>query len=82
MRKELQQYVEMRPDLKHFIREQPIWFKRLSREPHLMATIEQEAKVYYGQTFSQKVQKFQERIETAAMFMELMKVMGQGNNSS
>lgn len=76
MRSEIIQYLDTRPDLKEFIRSNPSWYRKLSRDPLLLSEIEMAAKEYYGLTFGQKLQRIQERIETAAMMMELMKAMG------
>lgn len=79
MRREIQSYLQSRPDLLVFIRENPRWYRRLSRSPEKVFEIEQEAKVFYGRTFPQKIDRLNEHIQLANLLMGMMNVMG--NNS-
>ncbi len=79
MRREIQSYLQSRPDLTMFVRENPIWYRKLSRSPEKVFEIEQEAKVFYGRTFPQRIDRLNERIQLANMLLGMMNVMG--NNS-
>lgn len=63
MRREIQAYLAERPDLNYFIRMNPAWYRRLGRRPYDLRELEQEAKLFYGQTFAQKVDRFNEKID-------------------
>lgn len=76
VRKEVQMYLNQRQDLKHYIRINPIWYRRLSRNPQSINQMDQEAKIYYGKTFPQKVERFQSNLNMAMMLLEMMKGMG------
>nr|WP_285876680.1 YlbE-like family protein [Fictibacillus phosphorivorans] len=66
-----------RPDLKYFIREKPEWYRKLSRNPFLMAELEENAKVFYGRTFGQRVDRFHQQLQNFGLLMELISVMGE-----
>ncbi|WP_349410382.1 YlbE-like family protein [Pseudalkalibacillus sp. SCS-8] len=71
MRKEVIEYLDQRPDLKFIIREQPEWYRKLSRNPASLQELETEAKYFYGQTFGQKVDRLHGQIESISRLMEL-----------
>lgn len=76
MRQEVQLYLVQRQDLKQYLRINPIWYRRLTRDPHLIKEMEREAKVYYGKTFPQKIERFHSNLNMAMMLLEMMKGMG------
>lgn len=76
MRREIQNYLASRQDLTMFIRGNPSWYRILSRSPEKMFEIEQKAKVYYGQTFPQKIDRLQQQIQLANVLVGMMNVMG------
>ncbi len=79
MRQEIQLYIIQRPELKQFLRRHPVWYRYLSRNPHSLAQIENEAKIYYGKTFPQKLDRFQSNLNLALMLLEMVKGMGSSN---
>ncbi|TSB46301.1 YlbE-like family protein [Alkalicoccobacillus porphyridii] len=76
----------MRPDIirllnenhefRAFIRQNPEWYRKLSRDPAAIQSLEKEANYFYGRTFPQRVEKMQSNIGLAMMMMEMLK-MGQ-----
>jgi hypothetical protein len=77
MRTNVLHYIKSRPELIQFVRQNPIWYRKLSRNPELIDTIEKEAKYFYGKTFSQKVNKFQQNIQMASFLLGFLQQMGQ-----
>ncbi|MGO4887906.1 YlbE-like family protein [Anaerobacillus sp. MEB173] len=75
MRKDIQNYLANRPDLKQFMREQPIWYRRLSRNPSAIQSMEQQANVYYGRTFPQRIERLQNNINLTMMLLEMVRNM-------
>ncbi|WP_257350582.1 YlbE-like family protein [Pseudalkalibacillus decolorationis] len=71
MRKEIIDYLEQRPDLKYIIREQPQWYRKLSRDPLAIQELEKESKYFYGKTFGQKVDRLHEQIDTFSKLVQL-----------
>ncbi|WP_070120225.1 YlbE-like family protein [Bacillus marinisedimentorum] len=81
MRKEVQQFVNANSEMKRFLREQPQWYRKLGRNPFLISSIEREMQVYYGKTFAHKIDRAQEGIQSAAMMLELLKIMGSNDGN-
>ncbi|MDQ0253845.1 hypothetical protein J2S74_001217 [Evansella vedderi] len=73
MRTEVYQYIRKKPDLHQFLRYNPQWYRRLARNPSSVYEMEKEAKVYYGKTFPQRMERFQDSMNTAMMFLEMMR---------
>ncbi|MFC0189019.1 YlbE-like family protein [Fictibacillus aquaticus] len=80
MRKELLYYLNTRPDLKYFIRERPEWYRTLSRNPAAMAELEEQAKVFFGKTFGQRVDRFHQQIKSIGLLMDLLGAAGENND--
>ncbi|TLS37655.1 YlbE-like family protein [Pseudalkalibacillus caeni] len=72
MRAELQQYLQFRRDLVLFLRNNPIWYRKLSRNPYLLSELEQESRVYYGQTFPQKIDKINNQMNMVNMLLQML----------
>ncbi|WP_017727174.1 YlbE-like family protein [Halalkalibacterium ligniniphilum] len=73
MRREIVQAMITQPELRRFVRQHPIWYRRLSRDPSLLAEMEKEANLFYGRTFSQRVEKFQQNLGLAMMLVEMLR---------
>ncbi len=76
MRQELQVYIQQRPEMKQFIRHNPMWYRYLSRDPQLLTQLENEIKVYQGKTFPQKLDRFQSNLNMALMLLDMVKGLG------
>ncbi|MDR7072122.1 YlbE-like family protein [Fictibacillus barbaricus] len=82
MRREILEYLNTRPDLKYFIREKPEWYRKLSRNPFTVSELEENAKVFYGRTFGQRVDRFHQQVQNFGLLMELISVMGEDKSGS
>ncbi|MCF6136982.1 YlbE-like family protein [Pseudalkalibacillus berkeleyi] len=71
MRREIIDYLDQRPDLKYMIREQPDWYRKLSRNPASIQELDEEAKTFYGQTFGQRIDKLSGQIESISRLVQL-----------
>ncbi|WLD95038.1 YlbE-like family protein [Alkalihalobacillus sp. AL-G] len=71
MRKEVMDYLEQRPELRYIVREQPQWYRKLSRDPAALQELENESKFFYGQTFGQKMDRLHEQIQTFSRLVQL-----------
>jgi hypothetical protein len=74
------EYLNTRPDLKYYIREKPEWYRKLSRNPFSVGELEEGAKVFYGRTFGQRVDRFHSQLQNFGLLMELISVMGETSN--
>lgn len=81
MRREIQYYLANRPDLLTFVRENPFWYRILTRNPEKVYEIEEEAKIFYGRTFPQRIDRFKEQLDLVHMLFSLFQVMGNDNQS-
>ncbi|MCQ6265668.1 YlbE-like family protein [Fictibacillus sp. WQ 8-8] len=80
MRREIIDYLNTRPDLKFFIREQPRWYRDLSRNPLLLEVMESEANVFFGRTFGQRIDKFHNQVKTVGLMIDFLSMIGKGED--
>lgn len=69
------QFLKSQPDLIHFVRQNPEWYRYISRDPSCLLEIEHEAKVYFGKTLSQRLMKLNEHFQMADMLFSLADAM-------
>ena len=64
-------YLKSNPELLRFVRLNPIWYRYLARDPSRMNEIEKEAKIFYGKTIPQRLEKMSHHIQMASMLIQL-----------
>lgn len=64
------QYLMAHPDLANFVRHHPIWYRYLSRDPQRVYELANEAKVFYGKTFPQRLEKLNHQVQMVNMLMQ------------
>lgn len=79
MRSEITDLIKQNPDWNRFIREQPIWYRKLSRNPNDWETFEITALHYYRKTIPHKVEQFSNSVQMASMMISMFQAMNQGN---
>ncbi|MBS4211969.1 MULTISPECIES: YlbE-like family protein [Neobacillus] len=79
MRKEILEYVEGQKDLKRFIREQPLWYRKLSRNPYDIQSLEIAALHHYKKTIPDQVEKFTNGVQMASMMYSMFQAMKNQN---
>jgi YlbE-like protein len=72
MRPELYQYIQAKPILKNFIREQPIWYRKLSRNPNHLKTFENSSLQYYKMTLPDRIEQLTNSLQMASMMFHLL----------
>ncbi|MED3574379.1 YlbE-like family protein [Cytobacillus praedii] len=75
MRQDIADYVGNNKQLQNFIREQPIWYRKLSRNPQEIQALEVAALNYYKNTIPHKVEKFSNGVQMASMMMGMFQAM-------
>jgi hypothetical protein len=75
MREEINEYLRLQPQLKEFLREQPIWYRKLGRNPHDFQSFEISALHYYKKTIPHRVEQFSHSIQMANMMMSMFQAM-------
>lgn len=76
MRVEVYQMIKNKPELHHFLRLHPSWYRKLSRNPHAIYDMEREARLFYGRTFPQRMDRLQENVSLAMAMIEMMGQFG------
>ncbi|WP_010282736.1 YlbE-like family protein [Bacillus timonensis] len=79
MRQETYEYLKTKKHLHTFVRQNPIWYRKLSRHPRAFQILENEAKVYYKQTIPHKVQKLNQSLEMASFMLQMYQGMRQSD---
>ncbi|MBM7095894.1 MULTISPECIES: YlbE-like family protein [Alteribacter] len=77
MRTEVIQHIRTQPELWKYLRMHPEWYRKLGRNPGLLSEMEKEAKVFYGKTFPQRMDRIQNNVNLAAMLFDMVRQMGQ-----
>lgn len=79
MRYEIREYLQQNPDLKAFIREQPQWYRTLTRNPTDIQALEVASLHYYKKTIPHHVEKFSNGVQMASMMMSMFQAMNAQN---
>lgn len=66
-----------RPELIRFIRVHPQWYRYLAREPASFSDLEREAKVYYGKTLPQRVERIGNQLQMLRLLAGMAKEFGE-----
>lgn len=72
MRNEVMEVIRRSNEWKTFLREQPAWYRKLSRHPGELEQFQIAALHYYQKTIPQRVEKFANGLQMAQMMMHMM----------
>lgn len=75
MRREVLEYLERQKELKQFVREQPQWYRKLSRNPYDLQSLEIQSLHYYKKTIPHQVEKFSNGVQMAQMMFSMFQAM-------
>lgn len=75
MRKDLIDYIRQNQEMQKFIREQPTWYRRLTRNPYDIQALEIASLHHYQKTIPHKVEKFSSGVQMASMMMSMFQAM-------
>jgi hypothetical protein len=75
MRRDVLEYINRQKELKKFIREQPLWYRKLSRNPYDLQTLEIASLHYYKKTIPHQVEKFNNNVQMASMMFYMLQSM-------
>ncbi|MCH1623905.1 YlbE-like family protein [Fredinandcohnia quinoae] len=79
MRKETYTYIENNKQLRKFIRENPMWYRKLTRNPTDIQLIEHASKEYFQKTFPHRIQQFNHSLELASFMIQMYQGMRQSD---
>jgi hypothetical protein len=75
MRIDVYTYLQKNKELIEFLREQPIWYRKLSRDPSQIEKLEIAALHYYQKTIPHQIEKFSNGVQMASMMVSMFKIM-------
>ena len=75
MRIDVYSYLQKNRELIEFLREQPIWYRKLSRDPSQIEKLEIAALHYYQKTIPHQIEKFSNGVQMASMMVSMFKIM-------
>ncbi|MED4804727.1 YlbE-like family protein [Bacillus atrophaeus] len=75
MRKDVQEFIMADEERRRFIREQPIWYRRLGRNPDELAAFQLAMMNYYEKTIPHRVHQFTNGIQMAQMMVQMFQAM-------
>ncbi|GKU82356.1 YlbE-like family protein [Niallia sp. NCCP-28] len=77
MRPTIKEYISQSPELQKFIREQPQWYRELSRNPNELEAFEVASLHYYKKTIPDHVAKFSNGVQMASMMVSMFQAMNE-----
>ncbi|KGX88569.1 YlbE-like family protein [Pontibacillus litoralis] len=75
MQPRVYQYLESKPELLRFMRMNPKWYRRVTRDPSVLSLIEQESKYYFGQTTPQRMEKMTNQLQMVQTLIQMAQAM-------
>ncbi|WP_147531890.1 YlbE-like family protein [Bacillus marasmi] len=75
MRQEIIDYLNQNAEIQKFVREQPIWYRKLSRNPRDLQKLEISSLHYYKKTIPHQVEKFSQGVQMASMMVSMFQMM-------
>lgn len=75
MRRDVMEYLDSHKDLKEFLREQPLWYRKLSRNPYDLEALQIASLHYYKKTIPHQVEKFSNGVQMAQMMFHMFQNM-------
>ncbi|HJA40448.1 MAG TPA: YlbE-like family protein [Firmicutes bacterium] len=75
MRQDVWEVVLSNSDYHRFIQENPQWYRRLTRNPSDLDTLEISVKQYFKKSIPDRVGKLQQNVQLASMMIDLFQMM-------
>lgn len=75
MRRDVLEYLNSNTQLKQFVREQPGWYRKLTRNPQDLQLMEISALNYYKKTLPHQIEKISSGVQMASMMMSMFQAM-------
>ena len=69
------QFLQKNPDTANFIRYHPVWYRYLSRDPQRVYELVDEAKVFYGKTLPQRLERFNNQVQMVNILIQFAETM-------
>ncbi len=62
-------------DMLYFLRQHPMWYRLLARDPYSVDQFHKEVRIYYGKTVPQRIEKVKNQLEMIDLIVALSKAM-------
>ncbi|PGS48594.1 YlbE-like family protein [Bacillus sp. AFS041924] len=82
MRKDVLEFLQSDEDYIKFIRQQPKWYRKLSRNPGLTDEFRLASLQFFGKTIPQRVDKLSNQVQMASFMIDMFQVLKEQNTSS
>lgn len=69
------QYLQLHPKLAEFVRYNPVWYRYLTRDPKRVYELDKEAKIFYEETLSQRLEKVNKQVQMMKMLIQFAGAM-------
>ena len=79
MRQDIYELIEADEDLLNFLRQQPIWYRRLSRNPQDFELFSTETKYFFKKSIPDRVNQLSNSVQMASMMVSMFQSMNSGN---
>lgn len=85
MRKNVLDFLQSDEEYIKFIRQQPKWYRKLTRNPELVEEFRLASLEFFGKTIPQRVDKLQNQVQMASFMIDMFQVLkeqqGQSNTT-
>ncbi|WP_026692156.1 YlbE-like family protein [Peribacillus kribbensis] len=78
MRSDILSVLEGNQDLKTYLRLQPVWYRRLTRNPREIRKMETEAVYFYKKSIPDRVAQLTNGVQMASMMLSMFQSMNTG----
>jgi heme oxygenase len=75
MRIEILEILRTNEEYRKYIREQPYWYRKLSRNPSSISEFDLSSKEYFKRTIPHKVASFSQQLQMASMMINMFQAM-------
>ena len=82
MRKDVLEFLQSEEDYIKFIRQQPRWYRKLSRNPELTNEFRLASLEFFGKTIPQRVDKLSNQVQMASFMIDMFQVLKEQNVQS
>ena len=82
MRKDVLYFLQSDEEYIKFIRQQPKWYRKLSRNPELVEDFRLASLEFFGKTIPQRVDKLQNQVQMASFMIDMFQVLKEQQGQS
>ncbi|WP_019242431.1 MULTISPECIES: YlbE-like family protein [Bacillus] len=76
MRQDLYEWIKGNEDQLKYLRLQPIWYRRLMRNPHEIEKLGTESVYHFEKSIPQRVSQLTNGVQVASMMLNMIQTMG------